>query len=64
MQILAESPAWLSLLVKAHSRVQAEAALLDGQVTLASMAATQTKEGGKVWQKLARQLERGAGREG
>ena len=56
--ITQHSPAWLALLAQAHARAQASAALLDCQVTMTSMAATQTRAGGGEWKKLVRKLEK------
>jgi len=58
MQVLSESPAWLRLMMEAHHRLRSEATLLGGQVNLAAMAATQTTGGNRLWQKVARRLER------
>jgi hypothetical protein len=57
---LNESPAWLLTLLRVAKSEQMEAALLRGQVTLAATAATVSKEGGRMWQKVARQLEKEA----
>lgn len=59
-QILAESPAWIALLMEAHEKRRSDQALLEGQVQLAASAAVQTKEGGRLWQKVARRLEKNA----
>jgi len=45
-------------LLRVERRQRLEAALIEGQVTLAAVAATVSKEGGRIWQKVSRQLER------
>jgi len=45
------------LLAEASSRLQARAALLQGQCSLAAHAACTCKEGGRIWGKLAKILQ-------
>jgi hypothetical protein len=61
LQVLAESPAWLTLLMDAFEKRRSAQALLEGQVWYAAAAGVQTKEGNRLWQKLARRLESFAG---
>lgn len=55
--MLDESPAWLLTLLRAEARAQ----VLAGDINLATTAATVTKEGGRLWPKLAGELRRSYG---
>ena len=57
-QILDESPAWLALVVQASRKAQATQSLLDSQVNMTSAAASQTRQGGRAWEKLCKRLEK------
>jgi len=46
--------------MEAHEKRRSDQALLEGQVVLAATAASQTKDGQRLWNKVARGLEKRA----